>query len=118
MTAPDPAGPAVVAGLDVDVLAAAVRGCAAVADLSGGLLGSVGTYLPGRRVPGLVVQERAGGQPPGIEVHVVARFGPTMAEVASQVRAALAMAAPNTPVDLVIDDIDTDTRTVRVIAPH
>lgn len=104
MTWPDP-GSAVVAGLDVDRLAAAVAACPAVADLSGGLLGSVGTYLPGRRVPGIVVHDR-GTPPPSIEVHVMARYGPALAEVESQVRAALAMAAPNSPVDLVIDDID------------
>lgn len=106
MTTPDPASPSLVAGIDVDVVAAAVRACPAVADLSGGLLGSVGTYLPGRRVPGIVVRERDGGSPPALDVHVVARFGPAMAEVESQVRAALLMAAPNSPVDLVIDDIE------------
>ena len=50
MTNPDTA---IVEGVDVDALAAAVRSCPAVDDLDGGPLGTVATYLPGRRVPGI-----------------------------------------------------------------
>ena len=42
------------AGADeVDLLAAAVRAVPGVAALHPGMFGEVGTYLPGRRVPGI-----------------------------------------------------------------
>lgn len=62
MTAP--ADPTLVDGVDIDAVAAAVRGCPAVDDLDGGLLDGTVTYLPGRRVPGIRI---ADGR---IQVHV------------------------------------------------
>lgn len=108
MTEARQAGVATVAGIDVDVVAAAVRGCPSVADLSGGLLGSVGTYLPGRRVPGVVVRDGASGRPPSIELHVAARYGPSMSEVDAQVRQAVTAIAPGSPVDIIIEDVIED----------
>ena len=96
----------IVDGVDVDRVAAAVAACPAVARLTGGTSGR-GTYLPGRRVPGVVVRESAGPSPATVEVHVVARYGPAMREVARQVRAALAALIPGSPVDVTIDDVDT-----------
>jgi hypothetical protein len=54
---PGPAVPeaAVVDGVNVDAVAAAVLGCAGVAGLDGGRFGEVASYLPGRKVPGVVV---------------------------------------------------------------
>src|SRR5256885_14588215 len=97
----------VVDGVDVDRVAAAVAACPAVARLTSGTSG-LGTYLPGRRVPGVVVQESAGPSPPTVEVQVVARYGPAMGEVARQVRAALAALIPGRPVDVLIDDIEAE----------
>jgi uncharacterized alkaline shock family protein YloU len=104
----------VVDGVDVDRVAAAVAACPAVARLTGGI-GGLGTYLPGRRVPGVVVRESAGPSPPKVEVHVVARYGPTMREVASQVRTALAALIPASAVDVIIDDVDTEPPPLDVV---
>jgi hypothetical protein len=50
----DPA-PAVIDGVDVDAVAAAVAGCTGVSALDGGRFGEVASYVPGRKVPGVVV---------------------------------------------------------------
>lgn len=86
-------------GVDVDAVAAAVRGCVGVADLSSGRIGEVATYLPGRRVPGIRVHDDS------LEVHVTVPYGPTVDEVAAQVRRAVSgLAGPRT-VDVAVDDI-------------
>lgn len=74
-----------------------------------------GEALQGEAVPGDVVP---GGVEPGaaavagweaITVRVVCRFGPTVAELAAQVRAAVAAAVPDCPrIDVVIDDLEVD----------
>ena len=102
----------VVDGVDVDRVAAAVAACPAVARLTGGTSG-LGTYLPGRRVLGVVVRESVGPGPATVEVHVVARYGPAMGEVARQVRIALAALIPGHPVDVIIDDVDTEPPPLR-----
>jgi hypothetical protein len=104
----------VVDGVDVDRVAAAVGACPAVARLTGGT-GGRGTYLPGRRVPGVVVRESAEPSPPTVEVHVVARSGPAMGEVARQVRAALAALIPGSPVDVIIDDLEVEPPPLDVV---
>jgi hypothetical protein len=104
----------VVDGVDVDRVAAAVAACSAVARLTGGASG-LGTYLPGRRVPGVVVRESAGASPPRVEVQVVARYGPAMREIARQVRAALAALIPGNPVDVIIDDVEVEPPTLDVV---
>lgn len=104
----------VVDGVDVDRVAAAVAACPAVARLTGGTSGR-GTYLPGRRVPGVVVRESPGPSPATVEVYVVARYGPAMREVARQVRAALAALLPGSPVDVIIDDVDTEPPSLDVV---
>ena len=48
-------GDAIVYGIDVDAVAAAVRACPGVSGLDGGRYGDVTTYLPGRAVAGVVV---------------------------------------------------------------
>ncbi|MCW2675904.1 MAG: hypothetical protein JWR70_944 [Modestobacter sp.] len=106
MTRPVGTTDGTVDGIDVDRVAAVVLACRAVAGLAGGA-GGRGTYLPGRRVPGVVIQEPTGSGPATIEVHVIARYGPTMSEVAGQVRAALAALAPGSPVDVVVEDLAT-----------
>ncbi len=45
-------------------------------------------------------------RPDGVEVHVVGWYGPTAAEIAGQVRAAVRTVAGPLPVDVVIDDLD------------
>lgn len=98
--------PAVIGGVDVDAVAASVTACSTVARLSGGLLGEAATYLPGRRVYGVVVREHPAVGETNLDVRVVAAFGPTMSEVADQVHKAVALVAPGRSVTVAIDDID------------
>jgi len=82
-------------------IAQAVNGCPGVASLSPGEMGEVATYLPGRRVIGIRLRD-------SIEVHVVARFGVTVEDLARQVRAAVATVAPGPVVDVYVDDVDVE----------
>lgn len=102
----DPAGPvAAPAARDGDALAepmaAAVLACPAVARLSAGPYGTVGTYLPGRRVTGVLITDHA------VTIRLVAHpVG--VRTIEAQVRAAAATVVPGLPVDIAIDDLDTD----------
>ena len=81
-----------------DRVAALVRAIPGVADLHPGMFGEVGTYLPGRRVPGVRLTET------GIDVHVSVFFGAPVREVAAQIRRAVA-AEVGGPVDVTIEDV-------------
>jgi hypothetical protein len=94
-----------------DGFAAAVLACPDVVRLSRVLPGAhidgvsadveVATYLPGRRVAGVRVR------PDGVTVRVVCRYGPTVDELAAQVRDAVAGVWPGCPrIDVVIDDLE------------
>jgi uncharacterized alkaline shock family protein YloU len=72
------------AQVPVEAVAAAVERCAGVASLSGGALGGFGTYLPGRRVAGVRVDDDT------VELHVVARWATPIPALADEVRAAVA----------------------------
>jgi hypothetical protein len=87
-----------VAGL-ADRIAAAVTRCPDVVGLTQSPGLPVATYLPGRTVSGVAVR------PAEVEVSVVARYGPPLAQVAAQVRRAVAPLAPGRAVDVVIGDI-------------
>jgi hypothetical protein len=86
--------------VDPDVIAGRTAGCPSVARLSPGPLGEVATYLPGRRVPGVRL--------PGdrIEIHVVARWGIRVPDVAAEVRAAVGPVSAGLPIDVHVDDVD------------
>jgi hypothetical protein len=101
MTIP-PAGstPAVIDGVDVDAVAAAVQRCPGVASLDGGRFGEVGSYLPGRKVPGVVV---SGGR---VTVQIRSRWGIPAAALAALITAGVAPLTGHHPVDVVIADID------------
>lgn len=92
-------GAAAIGEVDVDAIAAAVRGCPAVDDLAGGRLASVATYLPGRQVAGLRVE------PDRVTVQVRALWDVPVAEVAAQIRAALAPLAGTRTVDVELADV-------------
>ena len=94
-----PAEPALVDGVDVDAVAAAVRGCPAVDDLDGGRLGGVATYLPGRRVPGIRITDDR------IEVHVRGVWGQPVGMIADQIRDALATLIGGRVIDVVLTDV-------------
>jgi hypothetical protein len=85
------------AGRLAERIAAAVVNRPSVARLAAG---PAATYLPGRTVPGVSVREDR------VRITVVAVFGPPMAEVAEQVRAAAREVVPDLPVDVAIEDIE------------
>jgi hypothetical protein len=93
-------GPAVIDGVDVDAVAAAVRACAGVAELDGGRFGEVASYLPGRKVPGVVVSDRR------VLVQVRSRWGIPAPELAALITTVLAPLIRGYPVDVVVADID------------
>ena len=84
---------------DPDAIAAAVTACSTVAGLSGGVAGEVATYLPGRRVTGLRIDDAT------VTVHVVGRFGPTMTEISNEVTRAVTPLAGGRQVGVVIEDL-------------
>jgi hypothetical protein len=94
-----PTEPALVDGVDVDAVAAAVRGCPAVDDLDAGRLGGVATYLPGRRVPGIRISDDR------IEVHVRGRWNQPVGVIAEQVRGVLATLGGGRIIDVVLTDV-------------
>jgi hypothetical protein len=103
MTGPFPVtaatGPAVVDGVDVDAVATAVRGCAGVDDLCSGAWGGVVSYLPGRQVPGVRVTADQ------VVVSVRGRWGVPVAELASQIRLAVASLAGLRRIDVIVADV-------------
>jgi len=82
-----------------DRIAATVTGCPDVAGLTHNPGIPVATYLPGRTVYGVAVR------PEEVEICVVARYGPPLAQVAAQVRQAVEPLVPGRVVDVVIGDI-------------
>jgi hypothetical protein len=85
----------------VEEVAAAVLRCPAVARLHGGRFNAISSYLPGRRVIGVAVT------PAGVTVGVVGRYPAPVAEIASQVRAAVATVVPGAAVTVAVEDLDT-----------
>ncbi|CAN5669510.1 hypothetical protein BH20ACT1_BH20ACT1_12520 [soil metagenome] len=92
----------VVGVADVDAVAQVVAQCPSVARLTRGSGVEAVAYLPGRRVEGIRIVDDH------LEVHVVARYGPTMSEVADEIRLALRPTLGEGPVAIVIDDLDLD----------
>jgi len=95
-----PADAAIVYGVDVDAVAAAVQACPGVSGLHGGRYGEVTTYLPGRAVRGVVVD--AGR----VRVQVRSAWGVEAPALAVAITAALAPLTGNRPIDVAIADID------------
>jgi hypothetical protein len=91
--------PAVIDGVDVDAVAAAVQGCTGVAALDGGPFGQVASYLPGRKVTGVVVGDGR------VTVQVRSRWVPAP-DLAALIAAVLMPLTGHRPVDVVIADID------------
>ena len=92
---------------DLEAVAAAALGSPLIADLSGGRFGEVATYLPGRRIVG--VREAEGT----VEVHVVARWGTPLPEVADVLRAAVTPHAGGLPVAVFVEDIEVPHEPVQ-----
>jgi hypothetical protein len=106
----DPA-PAVIDGVDVDAVAAAVAGCTGVSALDGGRFGEVASYLPGRKVPGVVVGDGR------VTVQVRSRWGIPAPELAALIAAVLAPLTGHHPVDVVIAAIDDPAGTASFRVP-
>ena len=96
----DMPGPAPLDGIEIDAIAAIVQGCAGVSALDGGRFGEVTSYLPGRTVPGVAVDDSR------IRVQVRSKWGVPATDVAAMITAALAPLAGPRPVDVAIADID------------
>jgi hypothetical protein len=97
---PEPARSAAAGELtEADQISTAVLACPDVAGMSAGTLGEIRSYLPGRTVPGVRLGDEA------VEVHVVARYGPPLPEVAGQIGRALAPLLPGRAVRVVVEDI-------------
>jgi uncharacterized alkaline shock family protein YloU len=86
-------------GATADAVAAAAAGCPAVASLHGGGLRRTATYLPGRLVEGVHVDDDR------VRVSVVAVHGVPVALVAAQVREAVGPLVPRWAVDVHVADI-------------
>ena len=89
----------VVDGVDVDAVAAAARGCAAVDDLCSGAWGGVVSYLPGRQVAGVRVTRDH------VVISVRARWGIPVSELAAQLRTAVTSLVAPRRVDVVVADL-------------
>ena len=82
-----------------DAMAAAVAACPAVASLHGGGLRRTATYLPGRLVEGVHLDDDR------VRVSVVAVQGVPLHEVAAQIREAVAPLVPGRAVDVRVADL-------------
>ena len=95
------AGPsdAVVDGVDIDLIAAAVRACPAVAGLVAGPPSGAATYLRGRRIDGVTVTAET------LRIQVRSRWE-TATELAQQIRRAVRAIAPLHSVEVVVAGIE------------
>ncbi len=115
MTTPQPPGagsPAVIDGVDVGAVASAVQGCAGVSALDSGRLGEVTSYLPSRRLPGVVVRDQS------VLVGVRSRWGVRAADLFAQIASAVAPLIGRRWVEVAISDIDDPPAPGRVPAPR
>jgi hypothetical protein len=102
---------AVIDGIDVDALAAAVTACPGVSALFGGRGDAIATYLPGRRVPGVEVQ------PSTVTIHIRSRWGVSAAQLLTEIAAAASPLLRGKRLQVVVADIDDPTLTVLVATP-
>lgn len=86
-------------GATADAVAAAVAACPAVASLHGGGLRRTATYLPGRLVEGVHLDEDR------VRISVVVAAGVPVSVLAEQVRAAVAPLTPGLAVDVHVADV-------------
>jgi hypothetical protein len=83
-------------------IAEAVLAHPAVAALSGGPYGTIATYLPGRRLPGIVLGE---GEEPA-RVAVVLHYGAPVEATAAELRRIVAAASGARRVDVTVTDLE------------
>ncbi len=85
---------------DPDLIATRVQAVADVTAMHGGVAGEVATYLPGRRVAGVRIDDNR------VEVHVVADPVRSLVEIAGDIRNALQPLVGDRTVDVFIGDVD------------
>lgn len=93
-------GAGLIDGVDVDAVAAAVQSCPGVSALDGGRFGQVASYLPGRVVQGVAVDNGR------VRVQVRSQWGVRVSDLAALITSALAPLAGSFPVDVAVADID------------
>ncbi len=84
---------------DADIVSTIVSNLPDVAGLSVGAFGEVASYLPGRKILGVRVDDDA------VEVHIVARYGKALGTIAEQIGSALAPVLAGRPLQVFVDDI-------------
>ncbi|MEU6711856.1 hypothetical protein ABZ897_10315 [Nonomuraea sp. NPDC046802] len=87
---------------EVYAIAERVRQCPGVVGLSGGLFGTVATYLPGGRLMGVSANDRT------VEISIVATPDRPLPETAAELRRVLASLAGERKVNVRIADIVED----------
>ena len=92
---------------DLEAVAAAALGSPLISGLTGGRFGEIATYLPGRRILGVRQVDGV------VEVHVVAKWGAPLPEVAEVLRAAVAPHAGGLPVTIFVEDIEVPADPMR-----
>lgn len=102
---------AVIDGVDVDAVAAVVQGCAGVSALVGGRFGEVVSYLPGRKVTGVLVRDGR------VRVQVRSRWGIPAADLGVLIKVLVAPLTGYCPVDVVIAEIDDPENPAGAPAP-
>lgn len=85
---------------DADHVADAARTVPGVTGMGGGAAGAVATYLPGRQVPGVRIDDDV------VAVHVTVSLDRPLTAVAASIRAAVAPLACGRAVDVVIEDVE------------
>lgn len=96
---------------DPDLVAEAARSVPGVTGLGGGPAGAVATYLPGRQVPGIRIEDDV------VAVHVTATLDQPLMRVAAAVRSAVDPLVSGRRVDVVIEDVVSAPDLPRVDAP-
>ncbi len=90
---------------DADLVAEAALSVPGVTGLGGGAAGAVATYLPGRQVPGIRIDDDV------VSVHVTVSLDRPILPVAASVRGAVAPLVHGRAVDVVIEDVEPATAT-------
>jgi hypothetical protein len=93
---------AIVDGVDVDAVAAAVRACPAVDDLYSSTTEAIASYLPGRRVTGVRVGDDF------VLVSVRLRWGVPVPELAAQLRGTVSALVAPRRLDIVVADVSAE----------
>ncbi len=84
---------------EADLISAAVLTVTDIAGLSAGPFGEIASYLPGRSVPGVRIDDER------VEVHIVARYGRPLQEIADELARAVRHVLAGRPLQVSVDDI-------------